>query len=164
MAISIPTPTDSQLDQRELTAWCGLLQVHGALTKALDARLEAEHGLPLTSFEVLRRVDDAERGRMRMCDLASSVLLSRSGLTRLVDRLERDGYLARQSCADDARGQFAVLTDGGRAKLDAARATHRATVRTLFLEHFSADELDAMAGMFERVIPGALAAAGRGCC
>ena len=80
-----------QLDERELRAWRGLLRAHAALTKALDNQLEAGHGLPLMSYEVLMQLADADEHRMRMRDLASSVILSRSGLTRLVDRLEADG-------------------------------------------------------------------------
>jgi DNA-binding MarR family transcriptional regulator len=144
--------TISRLDNRELRAWRGLLRVHAQLSKALDAQLEAAHGLPLTSYEVLLYLSDAEGGRMRMHDLASSVLLSRSGLTRLVDRLERDGYLERCSCAHDARGAFAVLTPAGREKLEAARTTHLAGVRELFLSHFSAAELDLLGDAWERVL------------
>ena len=144
--------TISRLDSRELRAWRGLLRVHAALSKALDAQLEAEHGIPLTSYEVLMYLSDAEGGRMRMNDLASSVLLSRSGLTRLVDRLERDGYLERCSCAHDARGAFAVLTAAGREKLEAARETHLAGVRELFLSRFSDEELDALGAAWERVL------------
>jgi DNA-binding MarR family transcriptional regulator len=144
--------TISRLDTRELRAWRGLLRVHAALSKALDAQLDAAHGLPLTSYEVLMYVADAEGGRMRMHDLASSVLLSRSGLTRLVDRLERDGYLERCSCAHDARGAFAVLTPAGREKLAAARETHLAGVRELFLRHFSEEDLELLGDRWEHVL------------
>jgi DNA-binding MarR family transcriptional regulator len=144
--------TISRLDTRELRAWRGLLRVHAQLSKALDAQLEAAHGLQLTSYEVLMYLSDAEGGRMRMNDLAASVLLSRSGLTRLVDRLEREGYLERCSCAHDARGAFAVLTPAGREKLDAARDTHLAGVRRLFLSHFAEDELDALGDAWDRVL------------
>jgi len=144
--------TISRLDSRELRAWRGLLRVHAQLSKALDAQLEAAHGLPLTSYEVLMYLSDAEAGRMRMNDLAASVLLSRSGLTRLVDRLERDGYLERCSCAHDARGAFAVLTPAGREKLEAARETHLAGVRELFLSHFSGEELDVLGNAWDRVL------------
>src|ERR671937_427403 len=71
-----------QLDERELRAWRGMLRVHATLTKALDAELEAAHGLPLSSYEVLLNLADAEGQRMRMSDLAAMVILSRSGLTR----------------------------------------------------------------------------------
>lgn len=162
---SAPTADASALDERELLAWRGFLRAHAALTKALDAELEARHGLPLSSYEVLVHVAGAQDDRLRMCDLASSVLLSRSGLTRLVDRLERDGLIARESCPDDARGQFAVLTAAGRERLAAARATHLAGVRTLFLEHFSADEQERLAAAWARVLPAAEAASrGPACC
>jgi DNA-binding MarR family transcriptional regulator len=137
--------------------------VHASLSKALDAQLEAAHGLPLTSYEVLKYLADAEGQKMRMCDLASSVILSRSGLTRLVDRLERDGLLTRESCASDARGAFAKLTPAGREKLLAARATHLAGVRSLFLEHLSEDELEVLGAVWARVLPGARAASDCGC-
>ena len=144
--------TISRLDTRELRAWRGLLRVHAQLSKALDAQLVAAHGLPLTSYEVLMYLSDAESGRMRMNELADHVLLSRSGLTRLVDRLERDGYLERCSCAHDARGAFAVLTAAGREKVEAARTTHLAGVRQLFLSHFSDEELDVLGDAMERVL------------
>jgi DNA-binding MarR family transcriptional regulator len=144
--------TISRLDARELRAWRGLLRVHGQISKAIDAQLEARHGLPLTSYEVLVYLAEADCCRMRMNDLADSVLLSRSGLTRLVDRLERDGYLERCSCPHDARGAFAVLTPAGHQKLDAARETHLAAIRALFLDKFSPDELDQLGEAFDRVL------------
>src|SRR5919199_1762785 len=109
---SVPRRSDQAepLDDRELRAWRGMLRIHAMLTKALDAELEAAHGLPLSSYEVLLHLGDAEGQRMRMSDLAATVILSRSGLTRLVDRLEREGLIARESCASDARGSFATLT------------------------------------------------------
>jgi DNA-binding MarR family transcriptional regulator len=152
------------LDPRELRAWRGLLRVHATLSKALDQQLDREHGLPLTSYEVLVYLADAEGQKMRMCDLASSVILSRSGLTRLVDRLERDGLLVRESCASDARGAFAKLTPAGHEKLAAARATHLAGVRSLFLEHLSPEELDVLGDVWARVLPGAGAAVDDGDC
>jgi DNA-binding MarR family transcriptional regulator len=153
-------PTSSTVTQglteQELAAWRGLLRTHAMLVKRLDAELEAEHGLPLTSYEVLLHLWNAEGGKMRMCDVAESVLLSRSGLTRLVDRLERDGLVERTACADDARGSFAQLTDLGREKLDEARGTHLAGVREHFLRHLSPQHLDALADAWERVgTPGA---------
>ena len=92
---------------------------------------------------------------MRMSEIADSVLLSRSGVTRLVDRLERDGLVERVPCEDDARGQYAVLTPRGRETFDAARATHLAGVRRRFLERFDADELRTLAAFWERLVPGA---------
>jgi DNA-binding MarR family transcriptional regulator len=152
-----------QLDERELRAWRGMLRVHATLTKALDAELEAAHGLPLSSYEVLLHLADADGQRMRMSDLAAMVILSRSGLTRLVDRLEREGLIARESCPSDARGSYAALTPAGRRKLDAARATHLAGVRSLFLAHFSAEEQEVLGAAWERVLPGVGSAPGAAC-
>src|ERR687896_581232 len=112
------------LTHDELGAWRGLLRVHAGMTKALDAELTREHRLPLSSYEVLLYLADSENGRLRMSELADAVLLSRSGLTRLVDRLERDGLLQRVRCESDARGLFAGLTPEGRRVFDAARVTH----------------------------------------
>jgi DNA-binding MarR family transcriptional regulator len=135
-----------------------MLRVHSALTKSLDAQLEAEHGLPLSSYEVLMFLADAPGRRMRMSELAESILLSRSGLTRLVDRLERDGLLCRETCSQDARGAFAKLTDAGAAKLAGARATHLAGVRALFLAHLSDEEQELLGEVWGRMTPGAHAA------
>lgn len=148
------------LSPPELRAWRGMLRVHAALAKALDHQLEAAHGLQLSSYEVLMYLADAEDERMRMCDLATSILLSRSGLTRLVDRLQREGLLERVACSDDARGQFAQLTPAGREKLRAARATHLAGVRAMFLDLFAPDELATLGDSWDRVLD----ASGWGCC
>ncbi len=145
------------LNDAELRAWRGLLRAHASLAKRLEGRLEREHGLPLSSYEVLQHLMDAPGGRMRMCDLAEQVQLSRSGLTRLVDRLEREELIGRCSCEHDARGAYACLTDGGRERLCAARGTHRAVVREHFLSHFSEHELHALADMWERITPGCCA-------
>lgn len=154
------TPRADRLTPAEHLAWRGLLRAHTSLVRALDAELEAQHGLSLTSYEVLIALDGAERCRMRMHDVADSVLLSRSGLTRLVDRLERETLVSRQTCQDDARGAFACLTDAGRAKLAEARVTHLAAVRRLFLERFSEAELETMGDWWERVLPGSASCCG----
>ncbi len=160
MATTSSGPQARQLTTRELRAWRGMLRAHAAMAKALDAQLEAAHGLQLSSYEVLMYLADAENERMRMCDLASSILLSRSGLTRLVDRLGREGLIERVACSDDARGQFAKLTPAGREKLQAARVTHLAGVRALFLDRFTPEELEMLGGAWDRVLEGA----GWGCC
>ena len=159
--MATPATTQTQgLDERELRAWRGLLRTHAMLVKRLDAELEAAHGLALTSYEVLLHLWHAEDNRMRMCDIAESVLLSRSGLTRLVDRLERDGLVERVSCADDARGAYAHLTETGLEKLQEARGTHLQGVRNHFLSHFKPEELDLLGGAWDRVGAGG---AGPGC-
>lgn len=147
------TPT-ALLTPRELRAWRGLLRVHATLVKALDGELERTHGLSLTAYEVLLYLGDSEGGQLRMHDLASSVLLSRSGLTRLADRLERDGLIERRACPSDARGSFAAITEAGRDKLVAARATHLDGVRRHFLSHLSPSDQDALGDTWERILPG----------
>jgi DNA-binding MarR family transcriptional regulator len=154
MSTSAATPPRVRLEPLELDAWRGLLRVHAALIKDLDAELEREHGLALSSYEVLLRLDAAPGRRLRMSELAESVLLSRSGLTRLVDRLEREGLIERATCPSDARGAFAVLTAEGRAALRRAAPTHLAGVRDRFLSQFSAAELRQLKTFWERILPG----------
>lgn len=151
MASATTTPTE--LTEPELAAWRGFLRVHTALFKQLDAELEAAHRLPLSSYEVLIAVRAAPGGRLRMADLADRALLSRSGMTRLVDRLEHLGLLRRCSCSDDARGCYAVLTEDGAALLDRARPTHLDGVRARFLAHLDADDLERLAGIWGRMLP-----------
>lgn len=152
MATTSATSTD-RLSPVELQAWRGFLRAYAAIRRELDAELEAEHGLPLSSYEVMLFLDDAEERRIRLHDLADRILLSRSGLTRLVDRMERDGLIARESCASDGRGSYARLTDAGAAKLEAARRTHLAGVRSRFLDHLTPAEQEALGEIWERVLP-----------
>jgi DNA-binding MarR family transcriptional regulator len=146
------TSSSSQLSARELAAWRGMLAAHAALIGWLDAELEREHGLPLTSYEVLMYLADAEGSRLRMGELAERLLLSRSGLTRLVDRLERQELLERQRCEEDGRGYWAVLTAAGRRRLEAARPAHLAGVRRHFLTRLEPAELDSLARIWERLL------------
>jgi DNA-binding MarR family transcriptional regulator len=143
--------TAELLNEEELAAWRGMLRAHAELTKELDAELAREHNLPLSSYEVLLYLADAPDGRMRMAELADSVLLSRSGLTRLVDRLQREGLLKRERCESDARGYFAEITPKGRRLFDAARRTHLDGVRARFLSRFSRDELRAMGALWQKL-------------
>jgi DNA-binding MarR family transcriptional regulator len=141
----------NRLDREELAAWRGMLRVHSDMTRVLDAELTHRHGLPLTSYEVLLFLADSPDGRMRMSELADSVLLSRSGLTRLVDRLEREGLLEREPCEEDARGYFAAITDRGRELFTEARRTHLAGVRERFISRFSRDDLRMLGALWEKV-------------
>jgi DNA-binding MarR family transcriptional regulator len=143
------------LSRDELAAWRGLLRIHAGMTKALDAELMREHRLPLSSYEVLLFLADSPQGRMRMSELAEGVLLSRSGLTRLVDRMERDGLLRRKRCEEDQRGWFAEITDEGRALFARARKTHLDGVRERFLNRLSRDEQRTLAALWEKISPGA---------
>jgi DNA-binding MarR family transcriptional regulator len=132
----------------------GFLRAHHSLVAELDDELRREHDLPLTSFDVLVQLDRAPDRQLRMSELADAVLLSRSGLTRLVERLEAKGLLERRECTEDARGAYAVLTDQGRARLDEARGTHIAGVRERFLARFDDRELRRLGDLWQRVLPG----------
>ncbi len=141
----------AELTDLELAAWRGFLRTHAELFKALDAELEAANDLPLTTYEVLTALYHSPEHRLRMAELASKTFLSRSGVTRLVDRLERDGLLRRDQCSSDARGCFAVLTQEGEEILRAARPTHLQGVRRLFLDRLSPDDLRALARVWDLI-------------
>lgn len=143
------------LAPQELGAWRGLLRAHSALVRDLDAELREAHDLSLHEYEVLLVLEGAPGRRMRMSDLAAAVVLSQSGLTRLVDRLAEAGCVARVRCEEDRRGLNAELSETGLERLGRARPTHLAGVRARFLDRFSAEELATLAGYWERVEPGA---------
>jgi DNA-binding MarR family transcriptional regulator len=128
-----------------------LLETHSVLVAELDSELERDHGLPLSSYEVLMYLGDADDNRLRMGELADRLLLSRSGITRLVDRLERQGLIARVRCHDDGRGFYALLTDHGRELLDAARPDHLAGVRRHFLSRLEPREIEALSAIWQRL-------------
>jgi len=147
----VPT-AEAELNEAELAAWRGVLRLHAAVVRELDAELEARHRLPLTSYEVLKGLRKAPGGRLRMAELAEHVLLSRSGMTRLIDRLEREGYVTRSVCDKDGRGCYAVLTEAGADVVDRARATHIAVVRARFLRHFTEAELRDLGTLLTRAL------------
>ncbi len=142
---------ENGLSERELAAWRGMLEAHAALISRLDAELERDHGLPLSSYEVLMYLSDSEDGRLRMGELAERLLLSRSGITRLVDRLERQGLVERRRCDDDGRGFNAELTEAGWQKIGVARPAHLAGVRRHFLARIEEPELATLASVWARL-------------
>jgi DNA-binding MarR family transcriptional regulator len=127
-----------------------MLEVHARVTQQLDSQLQAEHGLPMSEYEVLMFLDDAPGHRMRMSEIADRVLLSRSGCTRLVDRLAEQGYVSRCADATDGRGLHAQLTEAGLAKIGAARATHRDGIRRFFLNHLTATDQIVLGDIWSR--------------
>lgn len=147
---SVPPPTAAPLDGRELAAWRGMLEAHARVTHQLDAQMRAEHGLSVSAYEVLMFLADASEHRLRMSDIAQRVLLSRSGCTRLVDRLVDLGYVTRCAATTDGRGLYAELTDVGLDKLRAARATHLEGVRRYFLEHLTTTDQIALGDVWTR--------------
>lgn len=134
----------------ELAAWRGLLEVHAAVTRELDAQMHAEHGLSLSAYEVLMFLADAPDRRLRMAEISNRALLSRSGSTRLVDRLVDLGYATRCAAESDGRGLFAELTDSGAAVLESARKMHRQGVREQFLDRLTLTDQLALADIWTR--------------
>ena len=142
-----------RLSPEALRAWSAFLQAHAVLTRRLEAELAGSTGLSLAHYDVLVQLARADQRRLRMHELADRVLLSRSGISRLVDRLEADGLVSRGSCASDARGSFAVLTDRGLERLRDATPTHFAGICRHFVERFEPAELDQLASLLGRVAP-----------
>ena len=132
-------------------AWVALLRAHAATTRELSVLLVAEHGLTINDFEVLVHLAHADGGRLRRVDLADRVLLTASGITRLLDGLERSKLVCKASCSADARVTYAEITPAGRALLADARESHVEGVRALFAERFSPDELRELTGLLERL-------------
>jgi DNA-binding MarR family transcriptional regulator len=121
------------------------------VTRELSARLEASHGLTLSDFDVLVQLFNAEGNRLRRVDLARSVLLTASGITRLLDGLEQAGWVEKQRCASDARVTYAALTSAGRAKIAAARDSHAADLEELFGSVYSPAEKATLDGLLARL-------------
>lgn len=135
----------ARLTDTEYAAWTGLLRAHSRVTRLLDQELQAERGLSLAQYDVLLQLAQSPDRRIRMTDLAERVLLSRSGLTRLVDRLEAAGLVARHACPSDARGTFAVLTEAGLDRLRDASKTHLRGVREHVTSRLSTAQQKALA-------------------
>lgn len=151
----------SQAGAPSLRAWTRLLRAYAATTRLLSAGLQAEHGLTINDYEALYVLSQAEGGRMRRVDLARSLLLTPSGVTRLLEGLEAAGLVRKASCPSDLRVTYAELTEEGRAKLEAASTVHVREVRALFEEHLSTEEMELLADVLDK-LPGV--AGGEGSC
>jgi DNA-binding MarR family transcriptional regulator len=143
---------DAATKKERAELWTALMQGQALVADAVSDRLEAEAGIPLAWHEVLAALADAPDGALRMQDLAGSVWISKSGLTRLCDRIEEAGYLSRASCPTDRRGTFAVITEAGRAKLREATPIFSRASEDLFLQHLSGRERDALRSAMRKVI------------
>lgn len=134
-----------------LEAFVRLLRAHAASTRALSAQLVAEFGLTINDYEALLRLSRAEGERMRRVDLANELLLTPSGVTRMLEGLERAGLVCKATCDRDARVTYAVLTDPGRERLAEASRAHVAAIRTLFEAQLSDEELEELAELLGRL-------------
>jgi DNA-binding MarR family transcriptional regulator len=144
----------SNLEGVALEAWRSYLQSHATIVRMLDAELISEHGITTRDYEVLLYLAQSPDRRLPMSALAESTMLTRSGITRLVDGLVAGGFIERVSCPNDARVSYAQLTDDGFEKLRSAGCTHVGSIRRLFLEQFDADETGQLASLLGR-LPGA---------
>jgi len=143
--------TTQEVSETTQIAWVRFLRAHAALTRELGARLEAEHGLTMSDFDVLIQLYHAPEHAMRRVDIARQVLLTASGITRLLDGLERCGLVAKRACESDARVSYAVLTDEGVRKVEAARCSHHADVDELFGSVLSTAEREQLAELLSRL-------------
>jgi DNA-binding MarR family transcriptional regulator len=144
--MSVSTQAPSRIE-----SWVSFLRAHSAITRQLNADLLNVHGLTLNDYEVMLLLSRAEGRRMRRVDLAQSVVLTASGITRLLDGLERSGFVEKDSCATDGRVSYAKLTNAGHTKLKDAAVTHLRGVEELFIGRFSDAELEHLGTLLGRL-------------
>ena len=148
----VTATTGARITPERLAVWRRFLEAHALVVGALEAELDEARGLPLAWYDVLVSLREAPGGRLRMQDLAERVLFSRSGLTRLVDRMVGAGYVTRERCEDDRRGTFAVLTPVGGKVLRDAAGVHLRGVQAHFLRHLDDDDVAALDVAFAAVV------------
>ncbi len=141
-----------RLSREELASWRAFLRAHAVITRALEVELVAEQALSLAAYDVLVQLVEAPQHQLRMTELADAVLLSRSGVTRLVDRLERTGLVSRCPVEHDGRGVAARITDAGFARLKQASRTHLAGVARHFADRLDADDLATLQRISRRLV------------
>jgi DNA-binding MarR family transcriptional regulator len=146
-----PTSGRAWVDDRGMLMWRGFLRAHAQVMRRLEADLQDHHAMALATYDVLVQLAEAPRNRLGMTELADAVLLSRSGLTRLVDRLERDHLVERLIDPDDGRRTFAVLTTAGRDRLREASATHLRGVADQVLARYTPAELALLTELLGRL-------------
>lgn len=136
-------PSDRPLSARDprLATWRGLLTAHARLVDRLDEELRAEAAMSLADYSALLQLAEAPDHRLRMSQLAEGVFLTRSGVTRLIDRLSAAGFVTRSQCLSDGRGAEAVLSDEGLVALRVASRTHLRGIKTYFLDRVGDDDL-----------------------
>jgi DNA-binding MarR family transcriptional regulator len=149
----VPVPAAVRPDDERLLSWRAFLRTHAHIVRQLEQDLQVNHKIALASYDVLVQLAEAPGHRLRMAELADAVLLSRSGLTRLVDRLQREGLVERQPDPEDARGLFTVLTTAGRQALREAAVVHLAGVSRLYFDRLSAVEVTELARLMAKLDP-----------
>ena len=139
------------LSEDEMRVWRAFISTSSALSTAMDASLQKSNGLKLDDFEVLVHLSEADDHRLRMSELSDRHLHSKSRLSQRIDRLEKRGLVAREKCADDARGTWATLTRNGMRKLEGAAPAHLEHVREFFFDHIESTDLPALINSLENV-------------
>jgi DNA-binding MarR family transcriptional regulator len=139
------------LERAQLAAWRGLLTTQAYIVAKIEQSLVAADLHPLTWYDVLFALYEQPDKKLRMAELAEKVLLSRSGLTRLVDRLEREGYLRREACLTDKRGLHVCLTDNGEAAMRSIWPLYRNGISEWFGKHLSAQEINLLTSVFAKI-------------
>ena len=132
-----------------MAAWHAFIRAHARVVRLLEAELEAEHGLTLPAYEVLAHLTEAPERRLRMSDLAAISVLTPSGLTRVVDKLVREGYVERQRCQSDARVVYAAVTPPGVDRVEQAYPTHLRGVRQHLVDRLGPEQLAAIRDALE---------------
>ena len=140
-------------DDWRIAVWRSFLRAHSVVLRELEQELTTDAELPLSTYDVLLQLVEAPDHRLRMAELADRVLLSRSGLTRLVDRLQADGFVRREPSPDDARGTYTVLLPAGLHRLRGAVPAHLAGIQRHWLAHFDDDELRQLGELLARLAP-----------
>ncbi|MDQ2742264.1 MAG: MarR family transcriptional regulator [Chloroflexota bacterium] len=135
-----------------LQIWALFLEVHACVLRRLEADMKANEGLPLTWFDVLIQLNFAPGGQLRMHDLLPNLMLTRSGLTRRIDRMEAAALVRRTGCSDDARGVVVALTPHGRSRLQHVAPVHAQRIQTYFAQHLTDEELKTFSAVFQRVL------------
>jgi DNA-binding MarR family transcriptional regulator len=143
---------DDPVPAPQMAAWRAFLTAHAHITDVLARELKEREGFPLTWYDVLVQLSEAEGHRLRMQELADRVLLSKSGLTRLIDRMEREGLVERSPCPDDRRGTFATMTTAGYDTIKRTAPTHLAGIREHFADVVDDDEAAVVASALQRVV------------
>ncbi len=145
------SPEDGYLTEAENRAWTGCLTFTNTAVRALDEALAAAHRISVKEFDVLITLFNAPDGRLRMTQLAQSVLLSPAGVTHLVTRLEREGLISRSVNEEDRRGYFALLTAAGRQRLRESRTTHNEVVRAHLTRRLTKTQLAVLGDLWETI-------------
>jgi DNA-binding MarR family transcriptional regulator len=154
---------DTCTGETEIRTWIRFLVTHSAITRELEARLMGAHGLTLSDYDVLVQLARAPERKLRNIDLAKAVVLTRSGVTRLVDGLEKDGLVCRSSCPSDRRGTLVELTAAGFSLLRSATSTHVEGVRELFVERLGEEGVAQMDALLRSLPAGSECLEGRAC-